>query len=151
MVLCAGGMHSTLFWFFRSGSWFFLVLLYLVVHKFGVVGNANPFHYSCLENPIDRETCWAIVHGVSNSQTQPSDWAHSHIHHLPQLWTHTVIFSPLQFLHILLLEETFLQVQAMQQMIIPGPGFSQFEELKLGWDEFKTVALSVERCWWIQR
>ena len=37
------------------------------------------------------------------------------VHNLPQLHMHTVSFSPLQFLCILLLEETFVQVQALQQ------------------------------------
>ena len=27
--------------------------------------NGNPLQYSCLENPMDREACWAIVHGVT--------------------------------------------------------------------------------------
>ena len=31
--------------------------------------NGNPFHYSCLENPTDREIWWATVHGVSQSWT----------------------------------------------------------------------------------
>ena len=26
-------------------------------------GNGNPFQYSCLENPMDGEAWWAIVHG----------------------------------------------------------------------------------------
>ena len=25
--------------------------------------NGNPFQYSCLENPMDREAWWAEVHG----------------------------------------------------------------------------------------
>ena len=29
------------------------------------VGNGNPCQYSCLENPMDRGTWWAIVHRVS--------------------------------------------------------------------------------------
>ena len=33
-------------------------------------GNSNPLQYSCLENPMDRGAWWAIVHGVSKSQTQ---------------------------------------------------------------------------------
>ena len=37
-------------------------------------GNGNPLQYSCLENPMDRGTWWAIVHGVTKSQTQLSDW-----------------------------------------------------------------------------
>ena len=28
-------------------------------------GNGNPFQYSCLQNPMDRGACWAIVHGVA--------------------------------------------------------------------------------------
>ena len=32
-------------------------------------GNGNPFQYSCLENPMDREDWWATVHGVSKSCT----------------------------------------------------------------------------------
>jgi len=28
-------------------------------------GNSYPFQYSCLENPMDREAWWAIVHGVT--------------------------------------------------------------------------------------
>ena len=28
------------------------------------VGNDNPPQYSCLENPLDRRTWWATVHGV---------------------------------------------------------------------------------------
>ena len=27
--------------------------------------NDNPLQYSCLENPMDREAWWAIVHGVA--------------------------------------------------------------------------------------
>ena len=33
------------------------------------VGNGNPFHYSCLGNPMDKEVWWAIVHGVAKSWT----------------------------------------------------------------------------------
>ena len=28
-------------------------------------GNGNPLQYSCLENPMDRGACTAIVHGVT--------------------------------------------------------------------------------------
>ena len=33
-------------------------------------GNGNPLQYSCLENPVDRGTWWAAVHGVTQSQTR---------------------------------------------------------------------------------
>ena len=32
-------------------------------------GNGNSLQYSCLENPMDRGTWWATVHGVIKSQT----------------------------------------------------------------------------------
>ena len=36
-------------------------------------GNGNPLQYSCMENPMDREAWWAIIHGVTKSQTWLSD------------------------------------------------------------------------------
>ena len=36
-------------------------------------GNGNPFQYSCLGNPMDREVWPATVHVVPKSQTQPSN------------------------------------------------------------------------------
>ena len=30
-------------------------------------GNGNPLQYSCLENSVDRGTCWTAVHGVAQS------------------------------------------------------------------------------------
>ena len=32
-------------------------------------GNGDPLQHSCLENSMEREAWWAIVHGVTNSQT----------------------------------------------------------------------------------
>ena len=32
-------------------------------------GNGNPFQYSCLENPMDREDWWAAAPGVAKSDT----------------------------------------------------------------------------------
>ena len=32
-------------------------------------GNGNPLQDSCLENPMDRGTWWATVHGVAKSRT----------------------------------------------------------------------------------
>ena len=32
-------------------------------------GNDNPLQYPCLENPMDRGTWWATVHGVTESDT----------------------------------------------------------------------------------
>ena len=39
-------------------------------------GNGNPLQDSCLENPMDREAWWAIVHGVVKSQTRLSDFTY---------------------------------------------------------------------------
>ena len=36
-------------------------------------GNGNPLHYSCLENPMDREAWWVTVHGAAKSWTQLSN------------------------------------------------------------------------------
>ena len=33
-------------------------------------GNGNPHQYSCLENSMDRGVWWAMVHGVTKSQTK---------------------------------------------------------------------------------
>ena len=41
--------------------------------KFPEKGHGNPLQYSCLENPMDRGAWRAIVHGVTQSQTQLSD------------------------------------------------------------------------------
>ena len=41
-------------------------------------GNGNPLQYSCLENPMDRGTWWATVHGVTKSQTPLKRLTHTH-------------------------------------------------------------------------
>ena len=46
--------------------------------KIPTEGNGNPLLYSSLGNPMDRGTWQAIVHGVTSSQIQLSDWAHTH-------------------------------------------------------------------------
>ena len=43
-------------------------------------GNGNPLQHSCLGYPMDRGAWTATVHGVPKSQTQLSNWAHTHIH-----------------------------------------------------------------------
>ena len=40
-------------------------------------GDGDPLHYSCLMNPMDRGTWQTIVHGVTKSQTQLSNWTHT--------------------------------------------------------------------------
>ena len=36
-------------------------------------GNGNPLQYSCLENSMEKGTWWAIVHGITKSQTLLND------------------------------------------------------------------------------
>ena len=52
----------------------FNVLVHINFHLHVVVifsggRHGNPLEYSCLENPMDRGTWWATVHGVAKSQT----------------------------------------------------------------------------------
>ena len=46
-------------------------------------GNGNPIQYSCLENPMERETCWTTVHGL---QRAGHDWRTKQ-HNTPYHWT----------------------------------------------------------------
>ena len=39
------------------------------LERFPGVGNGNPLHYSCLENPADRGAWRAAVPGVTESDT----------------------------------------------------------------------------------
>ena len=42
-------------------------------------GNSNSLQNSCLGNPMDRGAWQVTVHGVTKSQTQLSDYTHTHI------------------------------------------------------------------------
>ena len=42
-------------------------------------GTGTPLQYSCLENPMDRGARWATVHGVTQSQTQLSNYTTLHL------------------------------------------------------------------------
>ena len=46
--------------------------------------------HSCLENIMDRRAWQATVHRVANSQTQLSDWAHTHTHTHTRTHTHII-------------------------------------------------------------
>ena len=51
--------------------------------RFPREGNGNPLQYSCLETSMDREECWATVHGVTKSWTPLSEL--DTFTHLPSL------------------------------------------------------------------
>ena len=46
--------------------------------RFPGEGNDKPLQYSCLENSMDRRTCWATVPRVAKSQTWLRDQNHYH-------------------------------------------------------------------------
>ena len=41
-------------------------------------GNGNPLQYFCLENSMDREAWWVIVHGVEKSWTSTDHACNQH-------------------------------------------------------------------------
>ena len=51
---------------------------HLWVGKIPWKGNGNPLQYSCLENPMDRGTWQATVHGVSKTQMLLNTEVHTH-------------------------------------------------------------------------
>ena len=64
--------------------WYYLLLLLSTVLNPGE-GNGNPLQYSCLENPTDRGTWGAAVHGVAQSQTRLK-WRSARTHAHRQYW-----------------------------------------------------------------
>ena len=56
-------------------------------------GNGTPLQYSCLENPMDRGTWKAAVHGVAEGQTQLSDFTFTFMH-WRRKWQSTPVFLP---------------------------------------------------------
>ena len=58
-------------------------------------GNGTPLQHSCLENPMDRGTWWAVVHGVAKSRTRLSDFTFTfHVHALEkEMATHSSVLA----------------------------------------------------------
>ena len=52
-------------------------------------GNGNPLQYFYLENPMDREAWWAIVHGIARVHSVVKSW--------PQLSRHACTLKPYDF------------------------------------------------------
>ena len=56
-------------------------------------GNGNPLQYSCLENPMDRGTWRAAVHGISQSQTRLKQLSmHSYMYIFTKIFVYICIF-----------------------------------------------------------
>ena len=56
-------------------------------------GNGTALQYSCLANPMDGGTWWAVVHGVAKSQTRLSDFSFTFLH-WRRKWQPTPVFLP---------------------------------------------------------
>ena len=58
-------------------------------------GNGDPLQYSCLENPKDRGTWWATVHGVAKSRTRLSDFTFTFDFHAweEEMATHSSVLA----------------------------------------------------------
>ena len=58
-------------------------------------GHGNPLQYSCLENPMNRGTWGATVHGIAKSLTQLSNFTFTfHFHALEkEMATHSGVFA----------------------------------------------------------
>ena len=75
-------------------------------------GNGNTLQYSCLENPMDGGTWWAIDHGVAKSQTQLSKFTSLH-----EWWKPALILEK----HFLM-QENKTVVTAKSYHLYPGTG-----------------------------
>ena len=82
-------------------------------------GNGNPLQYSCLENPMDRGSWGATVHGAKKSQTRLRDWAHH------SMWLSLKFFTGLfVFWHTFML---FLVSTSCLGIATPENGFTNNE------------------------
>ena len=57
-----------------------VIFIYLDIDSIPGEGDGNPLQYFFLGDPMNREACWAIVHGVTKSWTKLS--------------THTYTYTP---------------------------------------------------------
>ena len=55
----------------------------------------TPLQYSCLENPMDGGAWWAVVHGVTKSQTRLSDFTFTFLFHAleKEMATHSSVLA----------------------------------------------------------
>ena len=83
--------YATLDFLLKGSNW----SLCIALTSFPGEGNGTPLQYSCLENPMDRGTWWAAVHGVAKSQTRLSDFTFTfHFHALEEeMATHSSVLA----------------------------------------------------------
>ena len=67
--------------------------------RFPGEGNEYPLQYSCLENPMDRGAWWAIVHGVTKSQTWLN--VHTRVWELDFVYTHFLTHHIFYNIHLI--------------------------------------------------
>ena len=72
-----------------------MYLLYNMLSRLSGEGNGDPLQYSCLENPMDRGSWWAAVHGVAEGLTRLSDFTFTfHFHALEtEMATHSSVLA----------------------------------------------------------
>ena len=58
-------------------------------------GNGTLLQYSCLENLMDREAWWAVVHGVARSRTRLNDFIFTFYFHAleKEMATHSSVLA----------------------------------------------------------
>ena len=68
--------------------------LYSATHHLGE-GSGTPLQHSCLENPMDGEAWWAVVHGAAKSRTRLCDFTFTfHFHALEkEIATHSSVLA----------------------------------------------------------
>ena len=93
------GMYEGLFLCLSQLYTVYFYILYIVYSlKYALYireGNGTPLQYSCLENPMDKGTWWAAVHGVIKSRTRLSDFTFTfHFHALEkEMATHSTVLA----------------------------------------------------------
>ena len=56
-------------------------------------GHGSPLHYSCLEDPVDRQAWWAIVRRVTRNWTQLKQFrTHTHPINRKEFWVSLYVF-----------------------------------------------------------
>ena len=71
------------------------LFIFFIFITLGSEGNGTPLQYSCLENPMEGEAWWAVVHGVAKSWTRLSDFTFTfHCHALEkEMATHSSVLA----------------------------------------------------------